>query len=317
MAGSNGARHHPLLGYRDLRSFTGGGLRAVLRPLLTFTALLLTSCASSYDAIDRLAQRPEWSVRVFDESAAPSLAAYRQDQASDTLWVFIEGDGRAWITPRQISKDPTPDNPVALKMALQPQTGSVLYLGRPCQYAGRLITQCSNALWSLERYGPAALNQLERILAVYAAQSQARRIVLVGYSGGGVMAVLMASRRADIIAVITLAANLNVGAWTAHHNITPLSGSLDPSTRGASERNALARLPQVHIAGGQDTTVPPMIVTQYTATLPRPHRAHVKIEASFNHSCCWAEEWPRLRQEALNVIESINTGAVQPGITQH
>ncbi len=48
--------------------------------------------------------------------------------------VYIEGDGRAYVNRRTPSNDPTPGNPMALRLALADPSLRVLYLGRPCQY---------------------------------------------------------------------------------------------------------------------------------------------------------------------------------------
>lgn len=281
-----------------------------LRPLLILGAFALSGCASGYDSISQLEQKSDWQVRSFSDTATPSLAAYRPMAGAGELWVFIEGDGRAWVTPRQISTDPTPQNPVALKLAMQPTAASVLYLGRPCQYLRLLNGPCPNDLWSLSRYSDAAVQQLDRVLTDYVTQARAKRIILVGYSGGGVMATLVAARRTDISAMITLAGNLSVSAWTSYHRISPLTGSLDPT----QQPQRLATIPQVHVVGGQDTVVPPAIVEDYMSHLPRPHRAYMKVETGFSHDCCWADQWPRLRQDALTLISATQSAQSAPSM---
>jgi pimeloyl-ACP methyl ester carboxylesterase len=60
-------------------------------------------------------------------------------------------------------------------------------------------------------------------------RSGSTRLTLVGYSGGGTIAVLLAARRSDVAEVITVAANLDVGYWTQRDGLSPLTGSLDPA----------------------------------------------------------------------------------------
>lgn len=45
------------------------------------------------------------------------------------LRVYIEGDRHAWLSRTRLCADPTPHNPVALKLALaDPAPGPLLYL---------------------------------------------------------------------------------------------------------------------------------------------------------------------------------------------
>lgn len=55
--------------------------------------------------------------------------------ASDTslLVIYIEGDGLAWRTRNTPSTDPTPLEPVALRLAAADDAPSVAWLARPCQ----------------------------------------------------------------------------------------------------------------------------------------------------------------------------------------
>ena len=50
-------------------------------------------------------------------------------------------------------------------------------------------------------------------------------VVLIGYSGGGTLAWLMASRIPETTRVVTIAANLDIDEWTRIHGDSPLSGS--------------------------------------------------------------------------------------------
>ena len=73
-----------------------------------------------------------------------------------------------------------------------------------------------------------------------------RSVVLIGYSGGGVLAVLIAPQVPGS-AVVTIAANLDVEAWARWHQYTPLSGSLNPATQPP-----LDALHEWHLVGDRD-----------------------------------------------------------------
>ena len=56
------------------------------------------------------------------------------DGPVDEVHVYIEGDGYAWATTTDPSDDPTPINPLALRLAAVDDAPNVLYLARPCQF---------------------------------------------------------------------------------------------------------------------------------------------------------------------------------------
>jgi len=118
----------------------------------------------------------------------------------------------------------------------------------------------------------------------------ASRITLVGYSGGGVIAALLAARRRDMDEFITLAANLDHRLWTEMDDLTPLSGSLNP----ADMTGRLQGVRQRHFVGADDDVVSPQVVRSYMAKMTDPSRTKLFILKGFNHDCCWTKAWPSL-----------------------
>jgi hypothetical protein len=96
----------------------------------------------------------------------------------------------------------------------------------------------------------------------------------------------------ETVAVVTLAANLDTGLWTAQHGYTPMAGSLDPALAPALS----PRIVEVHYAGGRDRNVPPAVAESF-------HRRHpasrVVVVDDFDHECCWVARWPELLAGAL------------------
>ncbi len=214
----------------------------------------------------------------------------RADDAG--LTVYIEGDGLAWRSPDQPSRDPTPVTALALQLALAQPTGNVAYLGRPCQYLGSeaAAQACGERYWTGARFAPEVVEAADRAVDVLAARFGARRITLVGYSGGGTVAALLAARRRDVARLITVAGNLDPRAWTRMHRLQPLAGSLDP----ADVRAELAGVPQWHLVGGRDLVMPPRLAQDFAAGFAPAQRPAVVVVADYDHACCWARDWPRL-----------------------
>ncbi len=242
----------------------------------------------------RLASDAGWQYELRDSGGFVLATAQSPNRASDVLTVYLEGDGMAFLATGRVSPDPTPHDPVALRLALGHKAGTAAYVARPCQYSlpngrGR---NCDPAIWTSHRYAPEVVQSMDAAVDALKSRSGARRVVLVGYSGGGALAALLAVRRDDVAGIVTLAANLDVKYWVARDRLSPLSGSLDP----ADFASRLRATPQVHLVGGKDEVVTPDVVASYVAKLGAGAPVSVVEMASYSHVCCWADNWPALMQ---------------------
>ncbi|QKE63680.1 dienelactone hydrolase family protein [Aquipseudomonas campi] len=267
-----------------------------------FGLALLAACASFPSPDERrqqaaaLAQGQHWQSLEL-QAGAFRLQAYvpRAASASEELTIYLEGDGFAWLNARQPSPDPTPLDPLALRLALAQPDGHAAYLGRPCQYLDGERPPCQKRYWTQARFAEEVVHSLDQAADQLKVRAGAQRLVLVGYSGGGALALLLAARREDVARVVTVAGNLDHLAWTRHHRVTPLQDSLNPATL----RPHLAGVEQIHLLGEQDRVIPPRLVEAFVAGYPPGHRAQVRMLAGYDHRCCWAENWAQLwRQNA-------------------
>lgn len=271
--------------------------------------LALTGCAGlpegSALAGDPLEAAVRAGFRRVDTAAGPFVltALERGASGSGPVVVYVEGDGAAWRSRHRPPRDPTPDYPLALALAVRDGAARVLYLARPCQFRPATeLAACDGRWWTTARYAEtvvAAVDQaIDRLLAGGGGPAP---LVLVGHSGGGTLAALLAARRTDVAGLVTLAANLDTRAWTTMHEVSPLVDSLAPTDFAP----ALRALPQVHFAGGRDRIVPPSVAQSYLEALGRPAGARLQVVAGFDHRCCWEREWPRglLGVEDLSAID--------------
>ncbi|CAO3454738.1 alpha/beta hydrolase [Azospirillum largimobile] len=278
---------------------------SLLRAALAAALLLPAGCAAipreQVAAVDEAAGAAGLLPRRF--SATPfTLAGWLRSGGAGPLVVYIEGDGHAWNSPTEPSRDPTPFNPVALSLALTDPAPRLLYLGRPCQYGGVATdAACSTRIWTSHRFAPEVIGALGRALDEAKRQSGADRLVLVGYSGGGVAAALLAARRSDVAALVTVVAPLDLAAWAAAKRLTPLTGSLDP----ARETGRLAVVPQWHIAGGNDRVVPPDVVRGFGTLVGAP----VRVVPGMEHDGDWPALWPSLRAAFPVSLASAQAGS--------
>ncbi|OGQ48121.1 MAG: hypothetical protein A3H42_03355 [Deltaproteobacteria bacterium RIFCSPLOWO2_02_FULL_46_8] len=210
----------------------------------------------------------------------------------DTMVVYIEGDGAPWVTPYHPPRDPTPQKPVSLTLAAVDPAQKVVYLGRPCQYLdAEALRNCDSAYWIERRFAPEVIAAYDDALTQLKASLGVRQIRLVGFSGGGVIAVLVAARRNDVESLITVAAPLAVSEWVVWHNASPLIGSLDPAELGENVHLP----PSVHFVGNRDKIVPVSVVEKFT----RRKGGHMETILDFDHDCCWSRDWAKLLGRVL------------------
>ncbi len=208
------------------------------------------------------------------------------------LRVYIEGDGFGYVSPTQLSSNPTPYNPVGLELAAADPSPAVLYLGRPCQYVTPPEARsCEPRYWSTHRFAPEVIDATNQAIAQALAWTGTDRVVLIGYSGGGAVAALVAARRSDVVAWVTVAAPLDHDAWTRRHAVAPLNGSLNP----IDDAQRLAGLPQMHFVGAKDEVVPPEIPRRFLEREGAGAENRLVVVPGFDHVCCWVARWPELR----------------------
>jgi pimeloyl-ACP methyl ester carboxylesterase len=247
----------------------------------------LAGCATPSQRFDRSASELGF-VRHNVPGTQFEHAVYQSSdpRSGPLLHVYLEGDASPRMASRYSPPDPTPHRPQMLELMALDQAPSLL-LGRPCQHG--LDPDCDPALWTIGRYGENVVASLVAALrrelhAMGVSGRSASGVVLVGYSGGGTLALLMAEHLPETRAVITLAGNLDTGRWAEHHGYVPLLLSLDPAERPPLD----ASIVQIHLLGGRDERVPPFLTE---AVIARQKGAKLHQYPRFDHECCWASVW--------------------------
>ena len=206
-----------------------------------------------------------------------------------TLTIYIEGDGLAWLSTDTPSTNPTPINPIGLKLAIRDkQHSTVVYLARACQFVFHTDWgDCRSDDWTNSRFSAAIIRATQQAIDALKIKYHAQKIRLIGYSGGGAIAVLVAANRTDVVHLTTIAGMLDTEAWVRQNNLTPLRGSLNPAEAWPS----LAAIPQTHWVGGKDTVVPKNIAFSYANRFPTTKKPKIKIKPTYDHVCCWTTTW--------------------------
>ena len=205
--------------------------------------LLVVACAQSIPTgSDRLVhaqdiaqvgkmQMQRISTNDFDVLAFVRQGAPQKSDSQSILTVYLEGDGHAWANRFTKSDDPTPLEPVALSLATQDPSANVAYLARPCQFVinTHYDRGCNSEFWTSRRYSAKMIEASNQALDQLKNRYHATQLVLIGYSGGGAIALLVAAQRKDVAKIITVAGNLDTVAWTNIQQLDPLKGSLNPA----------------------------------------------------------------------------------------
>jgi pimeloyl-ACP methyl ester carboxylesterase len=202
------------------------------------------------------------------------------------LHVYLDGDGTPWEHKRRIADDPTSRQALILDL-LRLDPAPAIMLGRPCYHGFSAAPECDNKFWTAQRYSRAVVDSMAEALRLWLREHRYRKLVFIGYSGGGVLAVLLAPYFENTAAVLTAAANLDVEAWSRYHGYNPLTESLNPATQPPLDK----RIRQMHVAGKKDPIVPLAVVQSYA---DRQADTKVQVYDDYDHVCCWKEAWPAI-----------------------
>lgn len=212
--------------------------------------------------------------------------------ASSDLVVYLEGDGRGVVRGR-VTQDPTPSRAMGFELARSDPAPAILYLARIGQFQPSQTGQKYQAYWSNKRLAEEAVRAASQAIDEAKARLGARRIHLIGYSGGGGLAILLAEQRSDVASLTTVAGLLDTYWWVREKNFQPLTGSLNP----ADQAGRLANLPQVHFYGRDDSIIPPEMSAHFQTLAPFTDFQRVGLDT--NHWRAWPDLWPGLLQKYL------------------
>jgi hypothetical protein len=272
-------------------------LLPVLLYLLCFSGCLtVPSAADRLSTADTLAREGGF-YRSKIRTPPFLLTAYsRIQEPVKDLHVYIEGDGYAWVTRNRVSGNPTPRHPVALELAAEDPAPNVVYLSRPCQYTPmEMNPACEEAYWTGKRFSEEVISSMDQAVTKFVKDAQSPGIHLIGYSGGGAVAVLVAARRRDVKSLRTVAGNLDPNGLNEYHEVSPLDKpSLDPME---------VSIPQYHFTGSEDSIVPAFIADNFSGKEGNSSCVHVRSVAGADHVNGWTEIWPQLLALPIGCFE--------------
>ena len=266
---------------------------ALLLMVLTGCETVTGLVGERVDVADRIASGARME-KFFIKTGQFELSGYKRfgNPAVREVSIYIEGDGLAFLSRNVISRDPTPRDPVSLRLAALDPSANVAYIARPCQYQSQAkLARCSHGYWTDARFAPEVVRETDIAVDAVVQASGASRVRLYGYSGGGVLAAILAGMRTDVVSLTTFASPLDHAVWTGSKGFTPLSSSVNAIDRLGNS----VRVAQTHFIGKDDDVVPVGAVSSYVEAVRRAGgKAGLVVLDGVDHRCCWADRWPGL-----------------------
>lgn len=223
-------------------------------------------------------------------------------ERSDVLHIYLDGDGLPFIDRETISKDPTPATPVMLElMSLDPAPS--VYLGRPCYFGMFAESPCNAFYWTNGRYSEAVVASLVMAIRKMSVEYGASKLRIFGHSGGGSLAMLAGNRIDRVTTIVTIGANLDIDAWAAHHDYTPLVGSLNPV-----DLHSRPGVRFLHLVGTDDSIATPALALDAGKALSQ----EVRVVPGTGHACCWTQTWT----DILGELSAASSGTASDSVTQ-
>lgn len=232
------------------------------RAFFYLTLFILAACTT-------LESRKQTAADIIDQAGLQAqtlptspfnLYAVHNNVAAQTerMTIVIEGDGYAWIGRYRLSDNPTPTNPIGLKIASALNTPAV-YLARPCQYVSS--PNCTPDMWSYNRFNNAVMASYMNALDMLVQQYGVKEFDVIGFSGGAYIALNLSAKRGDIKTVTTVAGVLDPKAWTDFHDISSLKIEQGTESLLLASQNTQFK----HLCSHDDDIVPCVLVDKFIA----------------------------------------------------
>ena len=209
-------------------------------------------------------------------------------KGADALVVYIEGDGHIIGPNNRVSTDPTPKKPVAWELAQKDTAPAIFYLARLGQFNPQFADAHYNKYWADSRFAPEIIQAMNAAVTKAKDRARSRKLHLVGFSGGGAVACLIAAERDDVTSLVTVAGLLDHQYWTEKNGYKPISGSLNP----ARVAHSIAHIPQIHLYGRQDRVIAPTVSAHFMQQASFVNARKMGVDAGHNDG--WVKAWPGL-----------------------
>ncbi len=255
--------------------------------------LFIAGCATvsaGYRSADTIASEHHFAKDYVKTDLCNLTSFYHLNNLGAPLTVYIEGDGFAWRTRRELSDDPTPRCQLVLSLAAIDTSENVAYIARPGQFGASGSPDCDPVYWSKKRFSQEAVNAINTAIDHLKAKSQSKEINIIGYSGGAAIAVIIAAQRNDVASLRTIAGNLDSEAVSRYHKVDFLKGSLNPIDFATK----VSHISQRHFVSSGDNVVPMFIAKSFAEKIGDKKYESITIVEGTSHTTGWQKAWSLL-----------------------
>jgi predicted esterase len=272
-------------------------LYIALIAILTLAACYSPAMQARPEIADRLAH-PMRMVKRFVSADPFELTAYeRVSKKGRTANIYIEGDGQTWISWSKESQDPTPTNPVSLHLASKDLSENVIYLARPCQFNPLPKSLCFDPQhWTDGRYNKLTIESMHKALNDIKRRYNITGFNLVGFGGGGSVAIILGARRNDVKSIRTIAAIFDHEAVTSKLDTRAFHNSLNPIDFAAQ----IAHIPQHHFIGKYDEIASSSHFYEFQKEMGKSSCLRYSIIDETAHELGWVNRWETLLKFPLD-----------------
>lgn len=213
------------------------------------------------------------------------------------LTIYIEGDGANWVLQMVPPRNPTPRRSIVASLATQDQGPFIMYLARPCQFIDiSQIKGCDPSMWADKRFSSHVIQLSNDAIDKVLRDLPAVQLNLVGHSGGGTLATLIASTRNDVRCLVTLASPLDISAWARSLSVAPLLLSKNPADPNVQLKN----IRQTHFFGENDSIVTRESIGNYRNF---SEKTDFIVIPGFDHTKAWADQWTILQKKSCLALD--------------
>ena len=233
--------------------------------IVVAVALLLSGCIHAVPSSDNFEvsqiETSHFSIAVWTK---------KNIQKGKSLRIYYEGDG-----------NPTPYHAIAFDFAKRDTTDNVIYVARPCQWVDDKICNQRPQIYKEARFHPEIMKEMQELTEYLVRKYQPQSVELIGYDGGAVVALNMASKIA-VKRVITIAGITDIVSYNTYHELPEIE--TDDMENPADNLMVLSQIPQIHYVGKEDDVTPKRLVERFVARMENPTSAVVKVVPDVNHT---------------------------------
>jgi len=190
-------------------------------------------------------------------------------QKGKNLRLYFEGDG-----------NPNPRHAIAFDFAQRDTSPNVIYISRPCQWIKHKVCDQNPEIYRSARFHPEIMLEMKELIQYLMRKYQAPMVELIGYDGGAVLALNMATK-VPTSRIITIAGITDIDAYNELHNLP----EANPEDQENPTENLflLAGIPQIHYTGQDDNVTPRNLVERFVRRMKNPKSAIVKSVPDTDH----------------------------------